>query len=70
MDLVRPCRLRPERDLGRQRAPVVGIVQSAVEDLEAARAHLDREVAHGTEDQGDLARMMKDVAGFAHHLGE
>lgn len=69
-NLTRARRLCPERDLGRQRALVVGVVQGAIENPEAARAHLAGEVAHGAEDQGDLARMMRDIAGFAHHFGE
>jgi hypothetical protein len=27
-------------------------------------------MAHGAKDQGDFLRMMRDMAGFLHHLGQ
>jgi len=51
-------------DLVAQRTGVVGVLEWHMVDGPAVLAQFRREVAHGTEDQGDLLRVVGDVSGL------
>ena len=46
------------------------IIQGHVVHLQALLTQSLGEMAHGAENQGDLLRMMRHMAGLFHHLGQ
>ena len=63
-----PQRLGPPPDLAGERAAVLGIVELDIVDAPAARARLVAEVAHGGEEEGKPAFVLRDSGRLLAHL--
>ncbi len=70
MHFLRVQVLRPACKFSVQGTTVVRIIELHVLHTHTCRPQSLGEVTHGTEDQGDLLRVMQNMAGLFHHLGQ